>query len=75
MNTHKRCTIRVNREFVKRTIQYKYGSIEKYCREEMISRMRLWEILNRPHRSVEEKSLQTLAKNLNVSVYSLVIED
>lgn len=73
MERYKKCSIRVNKELVKRHICFKYGSIKKYCEEKNISRMRLWEIVNKPHLSKEEECLQTLAKNLNLSIDTILM--
>ena len=58
------CMIQVNKDYVIRLIKFKYGTIEKYLKVHKISRMRLWQVLNKPHKQKDVKSLQDLANNL-----------
>ena len=73
MERYKRCQIRLNKEKTKRLIQFKYGSLQAYCMANKIKRMRLWEILNRPHRSINEECLQKLTRNLEVNIEDILI--
>ena len=65
--------IMLDQEKVKRLIKYKYGTIEKYCQNNNISRMRLWKILNNPHFSPDVKCLQDLSNNLGVSIQDILM--
>ena len=67
------CIIQVNKDYVIRLIKFKYGTIEKYLKVHKISRMRLWQVLNRPHKQKDVKSLQDLATNLEVSIDSILL--
>lgn len=73
MNRYKKCTIRLNRELVKRHVYFHYGSIGNYCDLNNISRVRFWEIVNKPHLSKNEECLQKLAKNLHVSIEEILL--
>ena len=64
--------IMLDQEKIKRLIKFKYGSIEKYCQDKNISRMRLWKILNNPHFSPDVKCLQDLSRNLEVSINEIL---
>ena len=72
MERYKRCGIRINKEFVKKEIIYKYGSITKYCKKAGISRVRFWEIMNTPHLSKEVECLQKLSRDLEVSIDTIL---
>ena len=73
MERYKKCTIRVNKDFVKRRVQYIYGSVENYCKHAKISRVRFWEIVNTPHLSKEVKCLQTMARLLDLSIDEILM--
>ena len=64
---------KVNKDYVTRLIKFKFGTIENYLKTFKISRMRLWQILNNPHIEKNVKSLQDLAKNLDVSIDSILL--
>ena len=66
-------SIRVDKEKVNRLVKYKFGTIEKYLKEFGISRMRYWQVINKPHLSKEVKCLQDLAKNLDVSIETILL--
>lgn len=65
--------IKVDKEKINRLVKFKYGTIEKYLKEAGISRMRYWQVLNQPHLSKEVKCLQDLAKNLDVSIETILL--
>ena len=65
--------IKVNKDYVIRLIKFKFGTIQNYSKTFKISRMRIWEILNKPHIEKNVKSLQDLAKNLEVSIDSILL--
>ena len=73
MERYKKCTIRVNKDFVKRRVQYLFGSIGNYCKEADISRVRFWEIVNTPHLSKDAECLQKLARFLRVSIDEILM--
>jgi len=73
MERYKKCSVRVNKEFVKRRVQYMYGSIDNYCYFADISRVRFWEIMNTPHLSKEVECLQKLASLLKVSIDEILL--
>lgn len=73
MQRYKKCTIRVNKELVKREIIYKYGSVTRYCRFVKISQVRFWEILRTPHLSKQAECLQRLARDLNLSIDTILM--
>ena len=73
MERYKKCTIRVNKDFVKRRVQYLFGSIGNYCHYADISRVRFWEIVNTPHLSKEAECLQKLANYLQVSIDEILM--
>ena len=72
MAQHK-ATIKVDKEKVMFHIRFKYGTIEKYLKAAGITRMRFWQVLNQPHLSKEVKCLQDLAKNLEVSIETILM--
>lgn len=69
---YKKCQIRLNKELVKRYVVFKYGSIKNYCEQVGMSRVRFWEIVNKPHLSKEAKCLQDLSKNLGISISDIL---
>lgn len=73
MQRYKRCAIKIDKEYVKRHILFKYGSLAKYCKENHISRTRLWVILSKPHSSINEKCLQELVNNLGLSISNILL--
>lgn len=73
MNRYKNCRIRLNKELVKRYVYFHYGSIKEYCEKNNISRVRFWEIVNRPHLTKNGECLQKLAKNLHVSIETILL--
>ena len=52
---------KVNKETVIKLIIYNYGSIRKYCRSAKISRTWFYEIINKKHRSLDNRSLKRIA--------------
>ena len=73
MNRYKKCTIKVNKEVVKREVVYKYGSIINYCRHAGISKMRFWQIVNTPHLTKEVECLQRLTRDLGLSIKQILM--
>ena len=73
MERYKRCTVRVNKKLVKREVIYKYGSITNYCKENNISLVRYYEIVNNPHNSALEECLLKLSGNLNLSIDEILM--
>ena len=73
MERYKRCTIRVNKEFVKRRVQYMFGSIRNYCKYAKINRQRFYQIVNTPHLSKEVECLQTMARLLDLSIDEILM--
>ena len=72
MKRYNHCLITVNKDLVKRHVQFKYGTIAKYCAYAHITTMRYWEIVNRPHVSKEVECLKKLAKDLNLNVEDIL---
>ena len=73
MERYSNCSVRVNKDFVKRRVIYIYGSVENYCKKANISRFRFWKIINNPHVSKDVKCLQTLAKLLDLSIDEILM--
>ena len=73
MDRYKKCSIKLNKELVKRHVLFKFGSIKNYCEFAEISRVRFWQIVNKPHLTKEEKCLQTLASNLEISIDKIIL--
>lgn len=73
MNRYKKCSVRVNKELVKRLIVWKYGSIKNYFTQLGISKMRFWQIMNQPHLSKDVKCLQQLANDLELSIDEILM--
>ena len=73
MERFKRCGIRLDKEKVIRLVNFKYGSVKKYAKENGISRVRFYQILNEPHLSKDAESLQKLASNLQVSIETILL--
>lgn len=73
MQRYKKCTVRVKKDFVKRRVQYIFGSVENYCKQAKISRMRFWEIVNTPHLSKDVECLQTMARLLDLSIDEILM--
>ena len=68
----KKAFIKVDQEKVKRLAKFKFGTIENYLKYAGISRMRFWYVLNQPHTSKNIKCLQDLAKNLEISIDTIL---
>ena len=64
--------VMVNKEFVTRLVKYKHGTIESFLQCYGITRMRFWQILNKPHLSKEVPCIKKLADFLSVSVDDIV---
>ena len=73
MERFKNCTVRVNKDYVKRLVLFKFGSIKNYCHFADISRVRFWKIVNQPHLSKNEECLQKLASYLQVSIDTILL--
>ena len=73
MQRYKICKYRVNKEKVKRYIVFKYGSMKNYCENFNISKMRLWQIITKPHLSIDVNCLQNLAKKLDLSIDEILM--
>ena len=69
----KRAAIKLNKEQVNRLVRFKFGTIENYLKACKITRMRYWQILNKPHLSKDVKCLQDLANNLEVSIEEILL--
>ena len=68
MERFKKCVIRLDKDKVIRLVNFKYGSVKQYAKEQGISRVRFYQILNEPHLSKDVECLQILASNLKVSI-------
>ena len=73
MERFKRCEIRLDKEKVIRLVNFKYGSVKKYAKENGISRVRFYQIINEPHFSKYAESLQKLAESLQVSIETILL--
>lgn len=73
MQRYKRCAIRVNKDKVNRYVKFKYGTIEKFCKIIGYSRVRYWQVLNKPHLSKSEKCLQDLASKIDLSIEEILL--
>ena len=69
----KKCHIWVNKETVIRLVNYKFGSVTRYTEKKGISRVRFYQIVNEPHLSKNSKCLQDLAKDLQVSIETILL--
>ena len=72
MERFKNCSIRVNKEKVKRLVLYRFGSVKNYCHFADISRTRFYQIINAPHLSKNEECLQKLSHYLQVSIEEIL---
>ena len=68
-----KATIQVNKERVKKLVKFKYGSIENYLKKYGISRQWFELVLSKRHLSKDNKSLQDLSKNLEVSIDTILL--
>lgn len=63
----------LDKEKVNRLVKYKYGTIEAYLKKFHLTRMRFWQILNRPHLTKDVKCLKDLADNLNINIDEVLL--
>ena len=68
-----RAKIRLNKDLVNKLVKYKYGTIEAYLQANKLTRMRFWQVLNRPHLTKDTKCLQDLARNLEVNIEEILL--
>lgn len=73
MNRFKNCMIKLDKDKVIRLVNFKYGSVKQYAKENGISRVRFYQIINEPHLSKDAESLQKLASNLEVSIETILL--
>lgn len=73
MNRFVKCSVKVNKDLIKRETIYKYGSITNYCKYAGISRYRYWQIVNEPHSSKDVECLIKLTKDLNLSIDTILM--
>lgn len=73
MARFKNCVIRLNKEKVIRLVKYKFGSVEQYSKQNDISRVRFYQIINQPHLTKDAECLQKLSSNLEVSIETILL--
>ena len=74
MERYKNCKIYVDAEHVRRLAQYHYGFIKELLKDLGWSRQRYTEVVNCPHRSMQEECLVKLAKCLGTKVEYITYE-
>lgn len=73
MNRYSNCQIKLDSKKVYKLIRIKYDSVANYARLRGISRTRIIQVVSRPHFSKEEKCLQRLAGDLDVSIETILL--
>ena len=72
MERYKNCVIRLDRDKVIKLVNFKFGSVKAYAKKYGISRVRFYQIVNKPHLSKDVECLRNLAVNLDVSIQEIL---
>lgn len=67
--------IKLDANKVVRLINQKFGGVTEYCRKTGSNRWYFYDVLKKRHRNAHIKSIEKIAKNLNVSVEEIVLEE